>query len=189
MDLEAADELLDRLNIQFIVVELPKDDHMTRGTDEFQTVLKARVPGWSHGLAIIENLRLPNLNASISESTCTETASVNLQADGNDILIRSNFCKEETVELPIWAYPGWRVSSSSAHAALSAPGQERLLRVSIAAGNRTTKLIFRPVIPIWLLVLSFVAPGMLFFRLPSVAWRQGEQRTPERISLERDRGD
>jgi hypothetical protein len=136
IDLEQDGELLDFLNIQYIVVNDSDLENMIIDENEYHLL---RFP---YGVNLLENLHRPfTLNPPLE--ICNDEMIYNFHYESNSIRFSTNLCHAKTLTLPVWNFSGWQLMQAS-NASIMMSDSDDLIAISLPAGQQEVLLEYRP---------------------------------------------
>jgi len=142
LDLDKARDRLSDMNVKYIVTEL--DSVLLQTLPQgFRIVHIYNVPGWSHGLAVIEKMDSTDFKLDLS--------------DGK-IKLETQFPVARSFALPVWNYPGWQVTFTTFQADLLT-NEKKFIELQVPAGHQQIELEYRPLYLNWYLLSWALALG------------------------------
>jgi hypothetical protein len=136
IDLNQAGELLDFLDIEFIVVN--NEDLETMVIDESEY----RVLPFPYGVNLIENLNRPYTFEAPVEK-CSNKMIYNFHYERNSVWFSTNYCSAKMLVLPIWNYPGWQITQVS-NSSITMFDRDGLIALSMPSGHQEVVLKYVP---------------------------------------------
>ncbi|MEZ4754610.1 MAG: hypothetical protein R3A13_09955 [Bdellovibrionota bacterium] len=136
IDLEAADPVLDFLNVRYVMYESAVAESLTlpKGWEIAQT--------FTDEVTLLENIDRRFL-VNPPDKECTDSKVFNYFYKNDILKLTSNRCTAGSIKLPIWDYPGWKLTTSSKSEA-QLRSKDGFLELYLPKGIANIELNFRP---------------------------------------------
>ncbi|MGE5251529.1 MAG: hypothetical protein ACM3QS_15110 [Bacteroidota bacterium] len=154
IDLRTDAGLLDWLNVKYIVVDEGTAKNMALEPGEYRRL------DFPMDLSLIENLSTRYTpHAPLSGEHCVADRVYSYEYVNGHVSFQTDLCTPGDITLPIWAYPGWTLTSRS-DPAITFSSKDDMINLSMPAGPQTVSLDYRP--SRFSLLVAIMAAGVLF---------------------------
>jgi hypothetical protein len=138
IDLRTDAELLDWMNVKYIVVDEQAAKSMALDPAEYRRL------DFPMDLSLIENLSTRyTSHAPLSGDRCVEDRIYSYEYVNGHAAFQTNLCAAGDITLPIWAYPGWALTSTSSPD-ITFGTKNDMINIHVPAGPQSITLDYTP---------------------------------------------